>query len=201
MKSKPFIPFVLGLLLAGQVLMAQTTVTGKVIQVSSGDTFTLMDIHQREYTVQEEVEPWGVGEELDLDPPPQKIPTIIHMAEIDAPELNQPYGENSRKALAAKIMDRVVRVAYWEKDRFDHIVGTVYLGDCWVNKEVLDEGWAWHDKRYSDNDELDTAEQLARARRIGLWAQARPVEPWKWRQTHQIVMPEYTNRPPDIFPP
>ena len=180
------------LLLAGQALMAQTTVTGKVIQVSSGDTFTLLDIYQSEYTEQEVVEPWGVGEELDLDPPPQKIPTIIHMAEIDAPEKNQPYGDTSRQKLAAKLLGRVVRVAYWEKDRFDHIVGTVHMGDCWINKEVLDEGWAWHDKRYSDNDELDTAEQLARARRIGLWAEAHPVEPWKWRQTHQLATLEYT---------
>ena len=57
---------------------------------------------------------------------------------------------------------------------------------------MLAEGCAWHDKRYSDDDELDTAEQQARARRLGLWAEAQPVPPWEWRQIHPISTPEYT---------
>ena len=181
-----------GLLLAGQVLVAQTAVTGKVIRVASGDTFTLLDVCQRPYTEQDVVSPWGFGEELDLNPPPDETPTIIHLAEIDAPEKNQPYGDTSRQKLTAKLLGRVVQVTYFEKDRFNHIVGTVNLGDRWINEEVLVEGCAWHDKRYSDNDELDTAEQQARARRLGLWAEAQPVPPWEWRQRHQISTPEYT---------
>ena len=183
---------VFGLLLAGQVLMAQTVVTGKVIRVTSGDTFTLLDVRQRPYTEQDVVDPWGFGEELDLNPPPDETPTSIHLAEIDAPEKNQPYGDTSRQKLAAKLMGCVVRVTYFEKDRFNRIVGTVNMGERWINAEVLAEGCAWHDKRYSDDDELDTAEQQARARRLGLWAEARPVPPWEWRQMHPIATPEYT---------
>ena len=186
MKSKALMPFVFGLLLAGQVLVAQTVVTGKVIRVTSGDTFTLLDVRQPPYPEQDVVEPWGFGEELDLNPPPDETPTIIHLAEIDAPEKNQPYGDTSRQKLAAKLLGCVVRVTYFEKDRFNNIVGTVNLGDRWINEEVLAEGCAWHDKRYSDDDELDTAEQQARARRIGLWAEAQPVSPWEWRQRHPM---------------
>ena len=191
---------VFGLLLAGQALVAQTAVTGKVIRVTSGDTFTLLDVRQRPYTEQDVVDPWGFGEELDLDPPPDETPTIIHLAEIDAPEKNQPYGDTSRQKLAAKLLGRVVRVTYFEKDRFNNIVGTVNLDDRWINAEVLAEGCAWHDKRYSDDDELDTAEQQARAQRLGLWAEAQPVPPWEWRQTHSIATLEYTEPEGDAIP-
>lgn len=202
MQSKVFILFVFGLILIGQVLLAQTVITGKVIRVTSGDTFTLLDVCQRPYTEQDFVDPWGFGEELDLNPPPDEIPTIIHLAEIDAPEKNQSYGDTSRQKLAAKLLGHVVQVTYFEKDRFNHIVGTVNLSERWINQEVLAEGCAWHDKRYSDDDELDTAEQQARARRLGLWAEAQPVEPWKWRQTHQIATPEYTEpEGPTVFGP
>jgi micrococcal nuclease len=192
MKSIVRIPILFGLLLAGDMLLAQTVITGKVIKVTSGDTFTLLDVRQRPYTEQDVVEPWGFGEELDLNPPPDKTPTIIHLAEIDAPEKNQPYGDVSRQKLAAKLLGRVVQVTYFEKDQFNHIVGTVNLGDRWINQEVLAEGCAWHDKRYSDNDELDTAEQQARARHLGLWAEKQPVPPWEWRKTHSISTPAYT---------
>ena len=179
------------LLLAGQALVAQTAVTGKVIQVASGDTFTLLDVSQRPYTEKDVVDPWEFGAELDLNPPPDEIPTIIHLAEIDAPEKNQPYGNTSRKKLADKLQGRVVQVTYFEKDRFNHIAGTVNLDDRWINQEVLAEGCAWHDKRYSDDDMLDTAEQQARARHLGLWAEPNPMPPWEWRQTHQTPTPEY----------
>ena len=182
-----------GLLLAGQALVAQTAVTGRVIRVTSGDTFTLLDVCQRPYTEQDVVGPWGFGEELDLDPPPDETPAIIHLAEIDAPEKNQPYGDISRQKLAARLMGHVVRVTYFEKDRFNHIAGTVNLGDRWINAEVLAEGSAWHDKRYSDDDELDTAEQQARSRRLGLWAEEQPVPPWEWRQAHPVSTPEYAS--------
>jgi len=129
---------------------------------------------------------------LDLNPPPDEIPTMIYLAEIAAPEKNQPYGEISRQKLGAKLLGRIVRVTYFEKDRFNNIVGTVNLDDRWINEEVLAEGCAWHDKRYSDDDELDTAEQQARTRRLGLWADAQPVPPWKWRQMHPLATPEYT---------
>ncbi len=59
--------------------------TGKVIRVTSGDTFTLLDVRQRSYTEQDLVEPWDFGEELDLNPPPDETSTIIHLAEIGVP--------------------------------------------------------------------------------------------------------------------
>ena len=36
------------------------------------------------------------------------------------------------------------------------------------------------------------AGQQARARRLGLWEEARPVPPWEWRQMHPISTPAYT---------
>lgn len=191
MKLKIFL-IVLMALFAGQALVAQSVVTGKVIRVLSGDLITVLDIRQLDFTEREYVTPWGFGEEVNLDPSPEKVAVIVHLAEIDAPEKNQPYGETARKKLSEKLLGRIVRVTYFEKDRFDHVVGMVYLGQRWINAEALAEGCAWHDKRYSDNEDLDMAEQQAQARRLGLWAVAKPVAPWEWRQIHQVSTVEYT---------
>ena len=54
-KLTALMPCVFGLFLAGQVMLAQTVVTGKVIRVTSGDTFTLLNVCQRPYTEQDVV--------------------------------------------------------------------------------------------------------------------------------------------------
>ena len=170
--------------------LADETMTGRVIRVTAGDTFTLLNVIQRDYTEREDDTAWGFGVDVDLNPSPDKVPMVIHLAEIDAPEQDQPYGPEAKAALAKKILGKVVRVTYAERDRFNHIVGEVYLEERWINAEVLVAGCAWHDKRYSDEDLLDTAEQQARAGHVGLWAGAQPVPPWKWRQQHPMVTPE-----------
>lgn len=188
MKSQ--IILIVACLLGAQGLLADETITGKVIRVTSGDTFTVLNIVQRDYTEREDDTAWGFGVDMDLDPAPDKIPTIVHLAEIDAPELNQPYGPEARKALADKILGRIVRVTYAEKDRNEHLVGEVYLRDRWINQEVLAEGCGWHDKRYSDDDLLDTAEQEAKGKHAGLWGGTQPVPPWDWRQKHLPATPD-----------
>lgn len=94
------------LLLAGQVLPADQAVTGQVIRVISGDTLTVLDIRQRDFTEREVADMWGVGVAVNLNPPPEKVPTVVHLAEIDAPERNQPYGAEARQTF--KLLDRVV---------------------------------------------------------------------------------------------
>ncbi len=178
------------LLLVASGLLADETITGKVIQVTAGDTFTLLNVIQRDYTEQEDDTDWGFGVDVNLDPAPDKEPTVIHLAQVDAPEMNQPYGPESKKALAAKILGRVVKVTYTERDRQNNIAGEVYLGECWINQEALAQGWVWHDKRYADNDLLDTAEQQAQTARAGLWAGDKPEPPWEWRKTHQVANPQ-----------
>lgn len=65
-----------------------------------------------------------------------------------------------------------------KKDRYGRILGHIYLGDRWINKEMVADGWAWHFKRYSSDADLAQAEEKARVARIGLWADKEPLPPW-----------------------
>ncbi|MCB1995644.1 MAG: thermonuclease family protein [Rhodoferax sp.] len=54
--------------------------------------------------------------------------------------------------------------------------------------ELVAAGLAWHYKAYEreqtaqDRQAYAAAEETARARRLGLWADAEPVPPWEFRR-------------------
>jgi endonuclease YncB( thermonuclease family) len=58
----------------------------------------------------------------------------------------------------------------------------VYYEDKCLNEELLKAGLAWHFKRYSDDGNLQSMEDQARANKIGLWQDNNPISPWDWRR-------------------
>lgn len=105
----------------------------------------------------------------------------IRLDAIDAPELGQPFGQASKKSLSEKVFGRDVVVVPKTKDRYGRTVGHVLVDGRDVNLEILDEGMAWHYKKYDHNPRLARAEDRARAEKAGLWADRDPVPPWDWR--------------------
>lgn len=98
----------------------------------------------------------------------------VRLAEIDAPELDQDYGEESKKALAELVMNKQVRIEYSEKDFFGRIVGRVYVPKADsipvdVNAALIAGGHAWWYKKYSDSKALRQLHESAKAGKIGLW--------------------------------
>jgi endonuclease YncB( thermonuclease family) len=41
---------------------------------------------------------------------------------------------------------------------------------------------AWHYKEYQHEQTTHDEEETAKARRVGLWKDAKPVPPWAWRR-------------------
>lgn len=130
--------------------------TGRVVAISDGDTITILDADKAQHK--------------------------IRLAGIDAPEKKQPFGSKSREALAAMIHEKHVTVEWASRDRFGRIVGKVRMGDRDVNREMVAGGWAWHYRRFSRSKELQAAEDEAREKRRGLWADEKPEPPWEWRK-------------------
>ena len=130
-------------------------IVGRVVGVTDGDTITVLDADHRQHK--------------------------IRLEGIDAPESHQAFGTQSKNALSKKIFGKSVSVAWEEKDRYARTLGAVYLDDRWINKEMVEEGWAWHYVEYSDDEDLSSAEQTARAARVGLWVDPRPIAPWDFR--------------------
>jgi endonuclease YncB( thermonuclease family) len=165
----------LGLLLHATPLLAGT-LAGKVSDVSDGASVTVTD---------------NAG-----------MQRKVRLAAIDAPEVRQAYGRESRQHLSTMVLGKAVEVAWRKQDRYGRIVGKLILIDppCATCPKTLDAGLAqleaglaWWDRAtrrgqsLSDQGYYEYAEFDARARRIGLWQDPAPVPPWEWRKKNQVV--------------
>ncbi len=75
----------------------------------------------------------------------------------------------------------VVKVA---TGRYKRMIGKVYLGDRYINAEMVADGAAWVYRKYSKDPELLELERQAREEGRGLWAlqEDQRVAPWEWRR-------------------
>ena len=137
----------------------ETRLTLKVTSVHDGDTFT--GINQNNEQVK------------------------VRLDAVDAPELSQPYGQASKKALGDKIFGKTVTVVTKKHDRFGRTIGHVLIDKRDVNLELLEDGAVWHYEAYDHNKRLREAEASARSSRKGLWRDANPMAPWDWRKTEK----------------
>lgn len=122
------------------------------------------------------------GDTLELLTPERRM-VRIRLAEIDAPEHDQPWGRRAKQALSTLVFGRSVTVRTVDIDRYGRTVGRVYAGGTDVNREMVREGAAWAYRAYLTDPALLTAEAEARRAHAGLWSlppsQATP--PWDWR--------------------
>lgn len=114
----------------------------------------------------------------------------IRLAFIDAPELGQAHGHNSRNGLRARLEGRQVRVTLWEKDRYRRWVASVHLDGEDMALWQLQQGAAWHYRSVarsrqsrSDYAHYAAAEVSARHFNRGLWRDAQPTPPWRFRRS------------------
>ena len=131
------------------------TLEGKVIAIHDGDTLTLL-VDRRQVKVR--------------------------LAEIDAPELNQAFGNRSRQSLGGLCFGKAAVVEQTDKDRFGRVVGKVRCGGIDAIAAQVQKGMAWVYARYAKpTSHLWFLQNEARRSRGGLWTDPHPLEPWKWR--------------------
>lgn len=124
----------------------------------------------------------------------------IRLADIDAPESNQPYGREARTALAGMVMNRRVLISGHEIDKYGRLVAKLTLNDLDVNAQLLRNGWAWEYSYHHSNPDYAALELEARKAGRGLWAQAEPVPPWQWRRDHPHHSPTSAPSAADATP-
>jgi len=106
----------------------------------------------------------------------------IRLAEIDAPEKAQAYGDVSKRSLSDLAYNKPAIVRVVDTDHYGRIVGRVYVGTLDVNLAQVGRGMAWAYRQYLTDQRVATLEARARQARIGLWADSRePVPPWEFR--------------------
>lgn len=108
----------------------------------------------------------------------------VRLYGIDAPERDQPFGSESRAALA-EMADGPVRIEEMDRDRYGRVVAVVFIDGRNVNQEMVRTGAAWVYDRYCRVDfcfAWEALETAARSGKYGLWRRPGAVEPWKWRR-------------------
>jgi len=131
---------------------------GKVIEVNSGDVLTISNLNR---------------------------PVRVKLLGVDAPEMNQAFGDVAKKHLADLILDKSVLVEYSGIASDSSLTGRVLLNDADVGAQMIRDGAAWFDTNTNrlsrtDRDVYQQSEQAARNERRGLWQQENPVAPWEF---------------------
>ncbi|HEY9280569.1 MAG TPA: thermonuclease family protein [Eoetvoesiella sp.] len=140
--------------------------TGRVVQVADGDTFTLLTDGRQHR---------------------------VRLASIDAPETTkdrkqpgQPMAQRSKEALSHLIAGKTVDLSCYERDHYQRNICDVRLPDgSTANQQQVATGMAWANMegrgKYMRDPKLPALEDQARRDKLGLWRDGSPVQPWVWR--------------------
>jgi endonuclease YncB( thermonuclease family) len=150
---------------AADGLAGNRVLRGEVVAIADGDTLTLL-VDATQYRVR--------------------------LAQIDAPEQGQPWGNRARQALADKVFRQQVQVEVVDVDRYGRSVGQVWLQQRDINRELVSEGHAWVYRKYLTDRSLLENEASAKAAASGLWAQGEAIAPWQWRHSNQASKTSFT---------
>lgn len=147
----------------GQAPCLAESLTGRCVAVGDGDTVTV-----------------AVGPRRER----------IRLIGIDAPEKQQaPWGERARAFTARLVLDQEVRVEtdVEPRDRYGRMLGYVYVGDTFVNREVIRSGHAvllTYPPNVRHVEAFTAAQAEARSRGLGVWDPKEPLteEPRAFRR-------------------
>jgi len=169
MKSIVFFKYILTILLALYVTFVRADFTAKVQRVVDGDTIHVKDETGKKFKVR--------------------------LIGIDAPEQNQPYGLASTYQLRGLLLNKFVLLESKPKkgkpysvDKYKRVLAKIVLDGRDINLSQVLSGYAWHFKRYqnqqsrSDRETYSKAELYAEENELGLWGEKNPIAPWKWRK-------------------
>ena len=139
------------------ILLSAHTLKGKIVRVSDGDTVVVLDSTNTQHRVR-------------LDG-------------IDCPEKGQAFGKKATdfvKNITSK--SEFVTIVWKKKDRYGRILGYLIVDEVNVNKELLRNGLAWHYKHFNKDKELADLEQQAKDKKLNIWSESNPIEPYYWRK-------------------
>ncbi|WP_082172378.1 MULTISPECIES: thermonuclease family protein [Serratia] len=129
----------------------------------------------------------------------------VRLRGIDAPEKDQPWGDQSVQMLKSYLPENLtVCLRLYGQDRYGRelaellvdrpIPASVSMMPCSasVNRLMVLNGGAWvyRYKGKAVDSDLLSLEDNARSHKRGLWTESEPVPPWQWRVQHQIVDPK-----------
>jgi endonuclease YncB( thermonuclease family) len=129
--------------------------TGRVVGVLDGDTISVL-VNGREQRVR--------------------------LAEVDAPEKGQAYGQRSKQSLSDLVYGKTVTVLPVDTDRYGRTVAHVRIGSMDASMEQVRRGMAWSYDQYVKDPNIRSAAAAAKQAKLGLWSEGNPTAPWIYRK-------------------
>lgn len=105
----------------------------------------------------------------------------IRLANVDAPALDQYYGNIAKQRVSKLILDKEVKIEAYAKDWHGRTIASVTIDGIRLDSFLLINGWAWHYMQYSYDPGLAIYEDKAKALKRGMWRCKHNVPPWVWR--------------------
>lgn len=105
----------------------------------------------------------------------------LRLAGIDAPEMQQSFGRQARQSLYQLCWGKDAQYDSKAIDRFGRTVASLRCNGIDAGRAQVERGMAWAASRGRKNTDLQALETAARRQKTGLWADARPLAPWKFR--------------------
>lgn len=128
---------------------------GTVLKVYDGDTITVL-YRKQEYT--------------------------LRICQIDAPELRQPFGPESRDALSLLLLNQKVYFYLMTKDKYGRYVSEIKFNRKLIHRWLISEGLAQVYSLYCTDKYLYKLETKAKKLKKGLWIQDAIEAPWVFRR-------------------
>ncbi|MBU7048538.1 MAG: thermonuclease family protein [Theionarchaea archaeon] len=117
----------------------------------------------------------------------------VRLIGIDAPELSQPGGIESRQYLTQLILNKgiTLKTGQEDRDKYNRLLRFVYIGNTCINEEMIKQGYA--EARYLSNDPLSeyyiNLEIKAETAKAGLWCKNifQPRSNLKWGEDIPVI--------------
>ncbi|HBJ86606.1 MAG TPA: hypothetical protein DDZ88_22665 [Verrucomicrobiales bacterium] len=163
MKNLPASLIVLFCLMSVVGNLRAETIACRVVDIHDGDTITVLS-------------PAGARVKIRLDG-------------IDAPELDQSFGQEAKQALSDMVFGRIITLQITGTDRYERVLVLAYVDKFNVNLSLVSAGFAWHYAEYSKDVILAKAQVRAQEAQSGLWQEENPTPPWEWRIKGENALP------------
>ena len=128
---------------------------GEVVLVVDGDTFYLKSRQMKHY---------------------------VNLVGIDAPELDQAFGDHSKHFLMDMVESQTVIVQVRGRDKYGIILGELFVNQLSINELMLTYGYAWAIRGFRADRKLQGMEKLAQVQGLGLWRDKDATPPWEYRK-------------------
>lgn len=129
---------------------------GRVVRVADGDTVTVLEADNTQHRVR--------------------------LTQIDAPESKQAFSRVSKDALSDLIAAQEVSVKVHGIDRYQRVLGEVFIGDKNINLHMVRQGLAWAYTQYVTDNRYFEAQEAAKHEQLGLWRDPHAMAPWEYRR-------------------